>query len=282
MRDSIRRLAVIALTAATSMAAYHFVTVALAQEGSDWNKGLPEQHESVWLVHDSRRPKPERVTPGAELGAPPSDAVVLFDGKDLSQWTGGRRGLWKVEDGYMEVNDTGSIRTREEFGDCQLHLEYRAPAPPEKRDQARGNSGILFMGRYEVQVLDNHENPTYADGYIGSVYGQHPPLVNAGRPPGEWQMYDVVFRAPRWEGEKLLEPGRFTVFLNGVLVQHDAKIHGSVAWRQLAKYTPHGPTGPIVLQDHGDKQAVRFRNIWVRRLDLSPEAIDQRDAYPKE
>lgn len=239
---------------------------------AEWHKGLPRQYNSKWLVHDRRRPKPPKVTPGRTPQNPPSDAIVLFDGKDLSQWKsrrGGGPARWKVENGYMEVNDTGSIVSRETFGDCQLHIEYMAPTPPQKGDQACGNSGLILMGRYEIQVLDNYDNVTYADGYIGAVYGQHPPLVNAGRKPGEWQTYDIVFRAPRFEGEEVLEPARVTVFLNGVVVQHNTEIYGSVAWRRLAKYTPHGPSGPILLQDHGDKQAVRFRNIWVRRLDLS-------------
>ena len=125
------------------------------------------------------------------------------------------------------------------------------------------------MERYEVQVLDNYDNPTYSDGYIGAVYGQHPPLVNPGRKPGAWQVYDIVFRRPRFKDNEVVEPGRFTVFLNGVLVQHNAEIYGPVAYRRLAQYTPHGPTGSIVLQDHGDKQSARFRNIWLRRLDLA-------------
>jgi hypothetical protein len=251
-----------------------------------WNAGLPPQHESVWLVHDAFRPKPPIVAPAGVPGGAPSDALVLFDGSDLSQWEPAGRGLWDVREGAMEVNGRGSIRTKQKFGDCQLHLEYRAPTPPQKSDQGRGNSGIIFCEHYEVQVLDNHENPTYADGYIGAVYGQHPPLVNVCRKPGEWQTYDIVFRAPRWKGKDLLEPGRVTVFLNGVLVQHDAKIHGRVAWRELAKYTAPDEKhlrgaveiGKLLLQDHGDGQHPQFRNIWIREIDLSPEAIDQRAA----
>jgi hypothetical protein len=251
---------------------FSFVSLwdALAQEGPDWNKGLPRQHKSKWLVHDSERPKPKVVTPGRTPPVPPSDAVVLFDGKDLSAWKG-RRGAaeWVVKDGYAEVNSTGDIETREEFGDCQLHIEWAAPAEPRGVSQGRGNSGIFFMGRYEVQVLDNHQNATYSDGYAAGVYGQHPPLANACNAPGEWQVYDIVFRAPRFKEGKLTEPGRLTVFHNGVLTLHNAEVFGSTVWRQLAVYTPHGPTGPIRLQDHGDKQPVRFRNIWARRLDLS-------------
>ena len=247
-------------------------TSAQDDPNADWHKDLPRQHNSKWLVHDLRRPKPATVSPGRNPQDAPADAFVLFDGKDLSQWKSQRDGSpagWKVENGYMEVNNTGSIMTREGFGDCQLHLEYMAPTPPQKNDQARGNSGIIFMGSYEIQVLDNYDNPTYSDGYIGSVYGQHPPMVNAGRKPGEWQTYEIVFRAPRFKDKEVVEPGRVTVFLNGVVVQHNAQIYGSVAWRRLARYSPHAPTGPLLLQDHGDKQSARFRNIWIRRLDLS-------------
>jgi hypothetical protein len=248
---------------------------AAADEGPNWKKGLPRQHNSKWLVLDDDRPKPPVVTPAAQPGGPPSDAVVLFDGTDLSKWNGS----WKVENGYMEVNATGSISSKDEFGDCQIHLEYMAPTPVKGKSQARGNSGIIIMGRYEIQILDSHDNESYAEGYIGAVYGQHPPLVNAARKPGEWQSYDIIFRRPRYKDGLVVEPGRATVLLNGVLVQHNAEIYGEVAYRQLAAYPKETPgkepvLGPIVLQDHGDKQSPRFRNIWVRRLDLSPEAID--------
>jgi hypothetical protein len=245
-----------------------------AEEMEAWHKGLPRQYKSKWLVHDLRRPLPEMVTPGKSPGNPPADAVILFDGKDLSKWTGRKdKAEWKVENGYAEVNDTGSISTREAFGDCQLHIEWRAPSPPEKRDQARGNSGVLFMGRYEVQVLDSYNNRTYADGTAASVYGQHPPMVNACRPPGEWQTYDIVFRAPRFgEDKKIAEPARVTLFHNGVCVQHNAEVFGGVRWRGLATYTWHPSKLPLTLQDHGDKQPVRFRNIWLRHLDLTEES----------
>jgi hypothetical protein len=257
---------------------------ALADAIDEWNKGLPRQYKSKWLVSDGRRPKPAAVTPGKEPGAPPADAIVLFDGKDLSKWRKSGRGPekdwkpaeWKVENGYFEMTPTGSISTREKFGDCQLHIEWRAPSPPEKSDQARGNSGIFFMDRYELQVLDNYQNPTYTDGYAGSVYAQHPPMVNACRPPGEWQTYDIVWRAPRFKDGKVAEPARITVFHNGILVQHNSEVYGNVTYRGLAKYDDggHGAEEPLSLQDHGDKQPVRFRNVWVRRLDLSPEPTE--------
>ena len=255
-----------------------------AQEGPDWNKGLPKQYKSVWLKHDINRPRPRKIDPGPTAATPPSDATVLFDGTDLSQWenVNSERKLWDVRDGYMEVNGQGSIRTKATFGDCQLHIEYRAPTPVAKVSQARGNSGIIFFvdpgksGGYEVQVLDNYDNATYPDGYIGAVYGDHPPMVNAARKPGEWQSYDIIFRAPRWKGDTLEKPGRFTVFLNGVLVQHNAEIYGESAWRQLSKYGQPRERGHLLLQDHGDGQHPRFRNIWLRELNLTRGSLDDR------
>lgn len=152
-----------------------------AQEGPNWHKGLPKQYKSKWLVHDLKRPKPEVVTQAGPVGSAPSDATVLFDGKDLSQWTkgNGKPAAWAVKDGYAELNNTGNIQTKKEFGDCQFHIEWRAPAKPRGVSQARGNSGIFFMGLYEVQIMDSFNNATYADGSAASIYGQHPPLVNA-------------------------------------------------------------------------------------------------------
>jgi len=238
-------------------------------EPSWWHVDLPRQHDSTWLVHDLRRPRPAVVTPGRSAQDAPSDAIVLFDGKDLSQWRG-REGVarWTVRDGYAELNNSGDIWTRQEFGDCQLHLEWAAPTPPHGKSQARGNSGIFFMDRYEVQILDSYENATYADGQAASLYGQRPPLVNACRPPGEWQTFDIIFRVPSFEEEEVVEPARATVFHNGVLVQYDTAFFGGTVWRQAARYEPHGPKSPIRIQDHGDGQPLRFRNIWIRELDL--------------
>ncbi len=242
-----------------------------AQEGPNWHKGLPKQHKSKWLVHDLKRPKPKVVNQAGSLGSAPSDAIVLFDGKDLSQWTKGKGkpAAWAVKDGYAELNHTGNIRTKKEFGDCQFHIEWRAPAKPRGVSQARGNSGIFFMGLYEVQIMDSYQNATYADGSAASIYGQHPPLVNATRKPGEWQVYDIVFRKPRFTDGKVSEPGRFTVFHNGVLVQHNTESFGETVWRRAAKYSRAVEKGPISIQDHGDRQKVAFRNIWIRELDLS-------------
>ncbi|MGC8742526.1 MAG: 3-keto-disaccharide hydrolase [Verrucomicrobiia bacterium] len=224
-----------------------------------------------WRVHDPDRPQPRVVTPGerfSEMAAPPSDAVVLFDGKDLSKWIDGKGqpAAWKVENGYMEINGKGSIRTKDEFGDFQLHLEFATPSVVKGNSQERGNSGILIYGRYEVQVLDSYQNRTYADGSLGSLYGQCPPLVNAARKPGEWQTYDIIFEAPRWdESGKLIKPAYVTVILNGVVLHHKKDYLGPSLHRELSKYgRPQPPRGPIMLQDHGNP--IRFRNIWIRSL----------------
>jgi len=227
-----------------------------------------------WHVHDPARPHPKVVTPGATPGAPPSDAIVLFDGKDLSKWQQEGRGAdrgkmvdaqWKVGDGYFEVvGGTGSLLTREKFGDCQLHVEWSSPAVIKGTSQGRGNSGVLIMSRYEIQVLDAWNNPTYADGQAGAIYGQWPPLANPARRPGEWNTYDILFEAPRFEGDKLVKPAYVTVLYNGVMVHHHKELMGPMVYRQVAHYTPHGAEEPLMLQDHnGDK--VRYRNIWIRR-----------------
>jgi hypothetical protein len=227
-----------------------------------------------WHVHDSQRPHPNMVTPGKVPGAPPSDATVLFDGTDLSRWLqhgrGAERGkevaaAWKVADGYFEcAPGTGSLITREKFGDVQLHIEWSEPADIQGQDQDRGNSGVLLMDRYEIQVLDSWRNVTYADGQAASLYGQWPPLVNPIRPPGEWQQYDIVFEAPRFDGEKLVRPAFATVLFNGVLVHHRKEILGTMVHRAVARYTAHGVEEPLSLQDHGHR--VRYRNVWIRRL----------------
>ncbi|MFQ6096264.1 MAG: DUF1080 domain-containing protein [Armatimonadota bacterium] len=223
-------------------------------------------------VHDGKRPQPPVVTPGTPstqeaAGAPPSDAVVLFDGTDLSGWVGkgGGPAQWKVENGYMEVVPrTGNIQTVEHFGDCQLHLEWAAPAQVKGESQGRGNSGVFLMGRYEIQVLDCYNNPTYPDGTTGAIYGQYPPLVNACRKPGEWQVYDIIWEAPRFENESLVRPAYVTVLLNGIVLHHHTELMGYTSHRVLTEYVAHAAVGPLELQDHGDP--VRFRNIWYRPL----------------
>jgi len=220
-----------------------------------------------WRVHDGDRPQPRVVTPGGDCGSPPSDAVVLFDGSDLAQWIGrdGVDAAWKVENGYMEVNGTGDISTRAQFGDCQLHLEWATPEEVVGDSQGRGNSGVFLLGLYEIQVLDSFDNRTYADGSASAIYGQYPPLVNASRGPGEWQSYDIFFESPSWDGDRLVEGAYLTVIHNGIVVHHRQRAVGPTVHRDLANYdTPHADSGPLQLQDHGDP--VRFRNIWMRRL----------------
>jgi hypothetical protein len=227
--------------------------------------------QNQWQIHDLNRPMAPVITPGpaGPPVPPPSDAVVLFDGKDLSSWTNakGEPAKWKVENGYMEVvANTGSIRTVKGFGDCQLHVEWMAPSPAKGEGQDRGNSGVFLMDLYEVQVLDCYGNKTYADGQTAAIYGQYPPLVNACRPPGEWQTYDIVFHRPRFDKDgKLLTPARMTVFHNGVLVHECVQLTGPTAHKAQPPYKMHGDRLPISLQDHG--HPVRYRDIWIRSLE---------------
>ena len=229
-----------------------------------------------WPIHSMQRPRPPVVDPGPErppVPAPP-DAIVLFDGTDLSQWetndSVGGPAKWLVKDGYMEVAPgTGDHRTRRAFGDVQLHIEWATPAKVEGHSQERGNSGLFMMGFYEIQILDSYQNDTYADGQAAALYGQVPPLVNASRPPGRWQTYDVVFHRPRFAADgSVTEPARATVFHNGVLVQDHVAFTGRTAHARAAVYRPHADRLPIKLQDHGNP--MRFRNIWVRELPETP------------
>jgi hypothetical protein len=223
-----------------------------------------------WPVHSMERPRPAVVDPGPVRppAPPPSDAIVLFDGRDLSTWQNdsGAAAPWRVVDGAMEVvPGAGAIKTRQALGDVQLHIEWRSPAPPKDEGQDRGNSGVFLMGFYEVQVLDSYKSDTYADGQASAIYGQYPPLVNATRPPGEWQTYDIVFHRPRFAADGTLsQPARMTVLLNGVLVQDAVELQGRTAHRTRAQYQPHEDALPLMLQDHG--APVQFRNIWVRPL----------------
>jgi hypothetical protein len=215
----------------------------------EWKSGVDWQEPAV-------------VTPGATDAEPPSDAVVLFDGTNLDQWIGGEK--WKIEDGTAIPQESG-IRTRQEFGDIQLHVEWSAPTEIRGAGQGRGNSGVYLMGRYEIQVLDSYENPTYFDGQAGSIYKQTPPMVNAMRKPGEWNSYDIVFTAPRFRVNGDVEsPAYVTLIHNGVVVQNHFELLGRTGFVEAPHYQPHAETGPIELQFHGDP--VRFRNIWVREL----------------
>ncbi len=231
------------------------VTAALGQTSNQERAKISE----IW------EPVPPMVTPGS-AGSPPSDAIVLFDGRGLSSWESveGGAAAWAVEDGAMKVNGKGGIQTKQAFGDIQLHIEWRTPSKVEGTSQGRGNSGVFLAGRYEVQVLDSYDNPTYSNGQAGSVYKQHIPLVNASRGPGQWQSYDVIFMAPHFgDSGRVVRPATTTVFHNGVLVLNSVTIQGATAFIGEPLYQAHGKA-PIMLQDH--RNPVSFRNIWVREL----------------
>lgn len=240
------------------------VAVVSGCTGGNFAKGSQYQ----WAVHDMNRPQPRIITAAETMGELPSDVVVLFDGKDLSQWVCTKDGgpaRWKVRNGYTEVvKKGGSIRTKRSFGSCQLHIEWATPMRIVGSGQDRGNSGVPLMSRYEVQVLDSYENKTYPDGQAGAIYGQYPPMVNASRPPGEWQSYDIIFHRPIFKNGKVVRPASITVLYNGVVVQDNVEILGTTAHKKRAQYEVHADKLPIMLQDHGN--AVRYRNIWIREL----------------
>lgn len=243
---------------------------------------LTAQAPKRWKAHDPERPKPRVVTPAAAVGQPPSDAIVLFDGKNLDAWsseTGGKPG-WTLRDGYMETAPgAGAIQTRRGLGDMQLHVEWASPSRVEGSGQGRGNSGVIIMGRYEVQVLDSYQNQTYTDGQAGAVYGQYPPLVNASRGPGEWQSYDIIFRRPRFGADgRVTSPASMTVLHNGVLVQAGVELWGTTNWLQYGSYTAHADSLPLVLQDHSNP--VRYRNIWARPLPPVERPRDLAESRP--
>ena len=231
-----------------------------------------------WHVHDGERPQPPIVTPGnpstqEKAGSAPSDAIVLFDGTDLSKWKSGKdEAKWKVENGYFEVvPKSGDIQTKDEFGpDVQLHIEFLTP-PANGNGQGRGNSGCFLFGRYEIQVLDCYDNPTYPDGQATAIYGYMPPQVNASLPPGKWQQYDIIFEGPRFKDGKLLKPAVVTTLHNGVVTQNHTALIGDTPHQRVGTYKPHGEKGPIRLQDHNN--TMRFRNIWIREMKM-PTAED--------
>jgi hypothetical protein len=217
-----------------------------------------------WLVHDPDRPNPRRVDPG-KAGPPaprPADAVVLFDGQDVSKWEA--MGDWKVADGYLISGDS-PFATKERFGSIQLHVEWMEPADFQGPWYNRGNNGVLLMGVFEIQIFDSYNEKIYPDGACGAVYGQTPPLVNASRPPGEWQVYDIVFLAPKFDGDRLVSPARVTVFQNGLLVQLNQEIYGQTGHRIVPEYKQKTSTGPLAFGGHGCP--IRFRNLWLRPLD---------------
>lgn len=250
-------------------------STALAASAGPRFYGDPPDDHHPWAVHDGNRPQPKIVTPGnfssaEQPGKPPSDAIILFDGTDLSKWRGDKGDAqWKVENGYMEVAPgTGQIQTRDQFGDCQLHLEFATPSKVEGDSQGRGNSGVFLMGLVEVQILDSYNNITYADGHAGSVYGVNPAMANVIRPPGEFNIYDIVFRRPIFKDGKEVDPGYVTVFINGVLVQDHTRLEGPTGHMGRSKPVPFPEKGPLSLQDHGNQ--TRFRNIWYRSLPPRP------------
>lgn len=231
------------------------------------------------MVHETdpaKKPQPPIVTPGTpstqeKPGTAPSDAMVLFDGTDLSNWTSlvkDKPTKWTVQDGaMMPTPKSGMIQTKQEFGSCQLHLEFATPAQVKGEGQGRGNSGVFLMGQYEVQILDSYNNTTYPDGQAAALYGRSAPLVNASRKPGQWQTYDILFHRPIFEGDEVVKRATFTILHNGVLVQDHVELSGGTGWRgphSITNYRPHPGKGPLQLQDHGNP--VRFRNIWIREL----------------
>ena len=238
--------------------------------------GDPPDATHPWALHDMNRPQPPIVTPGSfstpeQPGRPPSDAIILFDGTPatLDKWEADKNPAeptkWVVKDGALQcIPHSGYIRSKEQFGDCQLHVEWAAPAKVEGSSQGRGNSGVFLMGMTEVQVLDNYHNPTYADGTAGSVYGVNPPYANALRAPGEWQVYDIIFRRPIFKDGKMVDSGRYTVMENGVVVQDSTPLEGGGGHKGRSKDHPFPDKGPLKLQDHGNP--VRYRNIWYRPL----------------
>ncbi len=248
------------------------ISLALSPSTGD-GQSIPNPMSS-WPQHSTERPRPPIITPGAPAlpVPPPSDAIVLFDGASLANWKGdkGAPAAWRLIDGAVEVAaGKGTMFTRQSFGDAQLHIEWMSPNPARGTDQDRGNSGVFFMGMYEVQVLDSYDNVTYADGQAASVYGQYPPLVNASRPPGVWQSYDLIFRRPRFDASGHVQsPAIVTVLHNGVLVQDHVELVGPTANQSRPPYAAHADRLPISLQDHG--HPVRFRNIWLRDLETRP------------
>lgn len=233
----------------------------------------PRLPNSEWRVHDIRRPQPRAIDTGSGIcGTPaPAGAEILFDGRDLSKWTGDKMEEWTLHDGTLTTGGRvyNFLKTKESFGDIDLHVEFKEPvtAAPPVNPQYRGNSGVFPMGLYEIQILDSYRSATYPDGTVGGIYGQSPPLMNAARPPGVWQCFDITFRAPRFSGTTVSAPARVSVKLNGVLVQHDTALIGATVHGKVGVYAPHAAELPLALQGHGNADShVSFRNIWVRRL----------------
>jgi hypothetical protein len=265
-----KRTAFVLALGAAAFAALH------AQQAQPQTKlgydDTPMQPNGKWHVHDGTRPQPRIVTPAANIGGAPSDAITLIGaGNDLSAWQGadGAAASWNMKDGVVETGK-GIIRTKQEFTDFQLHVEFATPDVVKGDSQGRGNSGVFLLGVFEIQVLDSYQNPTYPDGQASAMYGQFPPLVNASRPPGAWQAYDIVFTAPRFGGDGAVQkPAIVTVFHNGVVVHHATPFWGPTTHRAIRPYAASNAKGPIGLQDHGNP--IRFRNIWIRPLKAEDE-----------
>ena len=256
--------------------------------------GDPPDNTHPWAIHDHNRPQPPRVEPAKNPGGAPSDAIVLFDGslesftKNWSHTNAKRKKDWKVENGSLiSVGGAGTIASKTEFSDCQLHIEWSAPSKIVGSGQGRGNSGVFLMGKTEVQVLDNFNNPTYPDGFAGSIYGVMPPMANSLNAPGQWQSYDIIFRRPILKDGKVMDEGSMTVLINGVVVQASTPLEGGGGHRARSKSKAFPEKGPLSLQDHGNP--VRFRNIWYRDLrkrpvdggtdgKISPEAASKKRA----
>ncbi len=248
------------------IAVFYFATLTVSLQAQELMKKGEYKPEDTEFYE----PVVPKVKP-AEGNKPPSDAIVLFGGQDLSKWEGqdGGKPQWTVQDGYITVKPkSGSIKTKDTFGDFQLHIEWRPPQKVEGEGQGRGNSGIFLQGMYELQVLDSYDNKTYVNGQAGSIYKQHPPLADVMKPPTEWEVYDVIYTAPKFDKKNgaLLEPGYVTVLQNGVLIQNHVKLQGTTEYIGTPKWVAHGK-GPIMLQDHGNQTS--FRNIWIREINNS-------------
>ena len=244
-----------------------FVLAAFAEEPGYTD--TPLIPGSTWKVHDKDRPQPKIVAPGTgDIGVTaPTDAIVLFDGTNLDQWarTDGRPIEGGITNGAFDIMKTGQLQTKQEFGDFQLHIEWRAPELKEGFDRMnQGNSGVFLMGQFEVQIIESKASYIYADGNAGALYGQYPPLVNPAREPLEWQSFDIFFTAPKFEGTTMKSPAFVTVLYNGVLVHHHAQILGTTAHREVPGPYPVREKGPITLQNHSSP--VEFRNVWIRPL----------------
>ncbi|MCL5270996.1 MAG: DUF1080 domain-containing protein [bacterium] len=253
-----------------ALAQPHKLVPAQSGSGIVGYKDTPIQPWSGYHVHDPDRPEPPRVEPGDQpTMPPPSDAIVLFDGKDMARWTPAPD--WKIEDGCL-IAGTGNLTTKESFGDCQLHMEWATPDPPQGEPMNRGNNGVLMLGLFEIQIFDTYTQKLYPDGQAGAIYGQTPPLVDVSRKPGQWQNYDIIVTAPVLKNDEVASPARVTLIYNGVVAHLNQEVYGDTPHARLASYANAKSTGPIALMGHHNP--VRFRNIWIRRLNLARKTAE--------